>query len=240
MSPFAEEIVNRTERLYALVEELRAARERPVSSSRLSARFEVSERTIKRDVSALQQAGLPIWTSLGPGGGYVLDRSATLPPIAFSTGEVLALAVALGVGDGLPFEAQGRTALQKVLATMDEATRERFEEEASRVYIRDVVVEPSRRAVQTIEDALRDRRVVNIDYIDARGELTQRSIEPMALGLDRDRWLVFAWCRLRDDGRVFRLDRVQEARATKEPVPHRSLSEVFGEIPTDVFSIGRA
>lgn len=231
--------MNRTDRLYAVVEELRAARQRPVSSTRLAELFEVSERTIKRDVSALQQAGLPIWTSIGPGGGYVLDSSATLPPIAFTTGEVLSLAVALAVGTGLPFEAQRRTALQKVLTTMDESTRRRFDEEAGRVYVRELEVELSTRAMQIMEDAVRTGMVVNIDYVNAGGELTRRAIEPMAMGLDRDRWLVYAWCRLRGDGRVFRLDRVQDARLTKEAGPHRDLQEVFGEIPADVVPVHR-
>jgi predicted DNA-binding transcriptional regulator YafY len=234
-----EILMNRTDRLYAIVEELRAAGERPLSSTRLAGTFEVSERTIKRDVSALQQAGLPIWTSIGPGGGYVLNSTATLPPIAFTTGEVLALAVALAVGGGLPFEPQGRTALNKILATVDESTRRRFEEEADRVYVRDVQVEPSTRAMQVMGDAVRTGKVVNIDYVDGRGELTRRAIEPMAMGRDRDRWLVFAWCRLRRDGRVFRLDRIQDARLTKETAPPRVLQDVFGEIPADVLPVHR-
>jgi predicted DNA-binding transcriptional regulator YafY len=237
MSPFLEFPVNRTERLYAIVEQLRAASEHPVSSTRLAADFEVTARTIKRDISALQQAGVPIWTSNGPGGGYVLNSSATLPPIAFTTSEVLALAVALAVGGGLPFEPQGRTALKKILATMDQSTRQRFEEEADRVYVRDIQVEPSTRAMQVVGDAVRTGRVVNIDYVDGQGELTRRAIEPMAMGRDRDRWLVFAWCRLRHDGRVFRLDRIQDARLTKETAPPRDLGELFGEIPADVIPV---
>ena len=61
----------------------------------------------------------------------------------------------------------------------------------------------------------------------------------MAMGRDRDRWLVFAWCRLRKDGRVFRLDRIQDARLTKETAPPRVLQDVFGEIPADVLPVHR-
>ena len=68
--------LNRTERLYALVEELRAVAPRPRTAAWLAERFEVSVRTIERDVLALQQAGVPMWGSTGPGGGYTIDPSA--------------------------------------------------------------------------------------------------------------------------------------------------------------------
>ncbi|WP_425272898.1 helix-turn-helix transcriptional regulator [Rathayibacter festucae] len=76
--------MNRTDRLYGLVEELRAVSPRPRSARRLAERFEVSVRTIERDPSALQQSGLPIWAEPGRTGGYVIDASATLGPAGFT------------------------------------------------------------------------------------------------------------------------------------------------------------
>ena len=74
--------MNRTDRLYALVEELRACAPRRVSARELAARYEVSVRTIERDIGALQQAGVPVYADVGRGGGYTLDKSRTLPPDA--------------------------------------------------------------------------------------------------------------------------------------------------------------
>ena len=68
--------VNRTERLYAIAEELRAAGPSGRTGSWLARRLEVSTRTIKRDIDALLQAGLPLWAQAGRGGGYVLDAAA--------------------------------------------------------------------------------------------------------------------------------------------------------------------
>src|SRR5688572_26638243 len=110
--------MNRTDRLYAIVEELRAAGARGRTAAALAGTFEVATRTVKRDVSALQQAGVPIWATGGPGGGYVLDAAATLPPITFTAAEATALALALAVQPGLPFSEDGRSALAKVLAVM--------------------------------------------------------------------------------------------------------------------------
>ena len=85
--------MNRTDRLYALVEELRAVAPRPRSARRLAERFEVSVRTIERDIGALQQAGLPIWAEPGRTGGYVIDASATLGPAGFTLDEALAILI---------------------------------------------------------------------------------------------------------------------------------------------------
>jgi predicted DNA-binding transcriptional regulator YafY len=72
--------VNRTDRLYALVEELRARAPRLMRASELAERFEVTTRTIERDLLALQEAGVPIWAQPGPGGGYGLNADTSLPP----------------------------------------------------------------------------------------------------------------------------------------------------------------
>ena len=85
--------MNRTDRLYALVEELRARAPRPLRAAELAARFEVSTRTIERDLLALQEAGVPIWTQPGPGGGYSLNPDTTLPPLNLTPEEAVALAL---------------------------------------------------------------------------------------------------------------------------------------------------
>ena len=87
--------MNRTDRLYALVEELRSRAPRPVRATELAARFEVSTRTIERDLLALQEAGVPIWAQPGPGGGYSLNPDTTLPPLNLTPEEGVALATAL-------------------------------------------------------------------------------------------------------------------------------------------------
>jgi len=72
-------------------------------------------RTVKRDVSALQQGGFPVWARLGRVGGYVVDASATLPPVNITETEASALAAALAAHRGQPFSAHGRTAIERAL-----------------------------------------------------------------------------------------------------------------------------
>jgi len=108
--------VNRTDRLYALVEELRAVAPRPRSAQQLARRYEVSTRTIERDILALQDAGVPVYAETGRRGGYVIDRARTLPPVNFTAAEMVAIAVSLAGAEGTPFAFMARSALRKVLA----------------------------------------------------------------------------------------------------------------------------
>jgi predicted DNA-binding transcriptional regulator YafY len=93
--------VNRTDRLYALVEELRAVAPRPRSARWLAGHFEISVRTAERDISALQQSGVPIYAEPGRTGGYCLDKARTLPPVNLTPGEAVAMAVARMVAGAL-------------------------------------------------------------------------------------------------------------------------------------------
>src|SRR6187399_3650706 len=86
--------MRRTERLFALAEYLRGRRT-GVTAETLAERFEVTVRTIYRDLDTLRAASLPLGAERGPGGGYALDRSYSLPPVNFTAREA-ALLVALG------------------------------------------------------------------------------------------------------------------------------------------------
>ena len=108
--------MNRTDRLYAVVEELRAAAPRPRSARQLARKYEVSTRTIERDILALQDAGVPVYAETGRLGGYVIDPAFTLPPVNFTAPEMVAIAVSLARADGTPFAYAARSALRKVLA----------------------------------------------------------------------------------------------------------------------------
>jgi predicted DNA-binding transcriptional regulator YafY len=113
--------MNRTDRLYALVEELRAVAPRPRSARHLAEHYEVSTRTIERDILALQESGVPIYAESGRRGGYVIDKTLTLPPLNFTAAEMVAIAVSLAREDSTPFAAATRSALRKVLATASAA-----------------------------------------------------------------------------------------------------------------------
>lgn len=224
--------MNRTDRLYAIAEELRYAGPSGRTSASLAEQFEVTARTIKRDVSALQQAGLPIWGEGRPGGGYrMMASSATLPPVNFTTGEAAAVAVALAAQPDMPFAAEGTTALTKLLGAMAPEGREAVNVLLQRVWTRGT---PGRgHPARVLDEAIRLDRVAAITYADGRGAVTRRHVEPLAFARTGQRWYLMAYCRLRRDGRWFRLDRIRDASLTGEPAPVRDLDALFGDAPPD-------
>ena len=213
--------MNRTDRLYALVEELRAGSPRSRTAKEMADRFEVSTRTIERDILALQEAGVPIRGAAGRRGGYFIDPQGTLPPINFTPAEALAIALALADEAG-PFAAAGRQARHKVLAAMGDDARVEAKEMAERVrrYRRPHRAVPGEVPL-AVQQAITERRVIEVDYIDRNGEPTGRAIEPVGvMSLDTD-WYLVGWCRLREAPRRFRLDRICGAVLTDETAPDR-------------------
>jgi predicted DNA-binding transcriptional regulator YafY len=202
--------MNRMDRLYALVEELRAAGSPGRSARWLAERFEVSVRTIERDILALQEAGVPISAQLGRRGGYVLDRSMSLPPLNFTPAEAVALAVGLRRLDDTPWARDARTALLKVVAAMPERAAARARTLADRVRL---LVQPLSAPDQAIADAVvravEEATPILIDYLDVGGRPTVRQVEPHHVVLGPNGSYVTGWCRLRQDERVFRIDRIR-------------------------------
>ncbi|MEW2417011.1 YafY family protein [Streptomyces sp. NPDC046866] len=217
--------MNRTDRLYALVEELRAASPRPRSARWLAGRFEVSTRTIERDLAALQQAGVPLYAETGRTGGYVLAKDQTLPPLTITSAEATALAVALHALAGTPFAGDARSALQKILAVMPQRERHGAGELAGRVRLAARARQPVRQPVgvpHALREALSMRRVLRLSYADAQGAATERRVEPQGF-LGGDHWYLIGWCRLRSAVRGFRLDRIRHVEVLAEEVPPRVL-----------------
>ena len=239
--------VNRTDRLFAIREELRRAGRAGTTGARLAALFEVSERTIKRDISALQQAGAPVWAQSGPGGGYVLDASASLPPVNFTPTQAVAMAVALAtLPPGSPFAVDAAAARGKLWDTLGDRDRHRAQRLSARVWTRpptsrgrgsdvpDGVApgpsSPSPGVLRAVEQALGDERALAIGYVGRDGAVSHRMVEPILLAHTGGRWYLVAWCRLRTAIRWFRLDRIAEAHLTAERYVPRDVAEV-GEPP---------
>lgn len=233
--------VNRTDRLYALVEELRAAAPATRSARELAEVFEVSTRTIERDIGALQQAGVPIYANVGRRGGYAIDSSHTLPPVNFTPAEAVAVAVALAEHDG-PFALAGRRARQKLIAAMNDDDAHAAHRLADKIrrFTRtpDADDAGDRRIPSVITDAIAAGHTVELRYVDRIGSTTKRVIEPVGI-VEVDRvWYVSGWCRLRDDVRVFRMDRVASATATGEMAPPRDPEVWIANLPDLILKPG--
>jgi predicted DNA-binding transcriptional regulator YafY len=177
--------VNRIDRLYALVEALRAIFPRCATAKELAERFGVSVRTVERDVARLQRSGLPI--ALRPGEGYRLAEGMALPPLNLTPEEAAVVAVALGRIEDERLAVRARSALSKIAAAL-------------------AVPEEELTGMPPVA------RVLRIGYADRKGAVTSRDVEPrIFLGGRGGFWYLVAWCRMRRDVRVFRLDRITSA-----------------------------
>ncbi len=231
--------MNRTDRLYAIVEELRAAAPQPRSTRWLARRFEVCGRTVERDISALQQAGVPIYAEPGRTGGYVLDKSHSLPPVNITPSEAVAVAVALDGLRGTPFDDAARSALAKVVAVMPERDAAHARELAARVHLETPPggVPAAARLPAAVAEAMSAGRVLAFGYVDRHGVTTRREAEPLAyLGGAQGRWYLVAWCRLRGGLRTFRLDRIVDPAVTGQLAPPRELDPAELPVPFEVRS----
>jgi predicted DNA-binding transcriptional regulator YafY len=220
--------VNRTDRLYALVEEMRAVAPRPRSARWLAGRFEVSVRTVERDINALQQSGVPIYAELGRTGGYCLDKARTLPPVNLTPGEAVAMAVALRGLEGTPFRVPAVSALRKLVAAMQVDDAATARDLAGRIHLLGDAgtATPTPSVPHLVADALSTRRVLRIGYDDRGGTTTIREIEPLGYVGTATHWYLVAWCRLRDALRHFRTDRITSVSVTAEvPTPRLLRSE---------------
>ena len=217
--------MNRTERLHALTESLRRAGARGRTAQQFADEFEVTPRTIKRDLAAIEAGGLPIWGRTGPGGGYGLAERSSLPPVNFTAAQALALSAAVAVATQAPFSASARAATRKVLDVLDPVARRRASNLSDRVWV-DVGPSAPPRVMSALEQALLDQVTVNLRYTDAEGSSTQREVEPMIFALTGGRWLLVAWCRLRNNIRWFDLSRIHTAAATRHPCTGHHVSEI--------------
>lgn len=216
-------IVNRTDRLYALVEELRVVAPRPRSARWLAERFEVSVRTVERDISALQQSGVPIWAEAGRTGGYCIAREHTLPPVNFTPEEAMAMAVALQTMGAAPFRPAAEAAMRKLVFAMSSDDAQSARDLAGRVhFLRDEFV--LNRVPRLIADALAHPRVLRVVYSDRAGAQTHRDIEPLGYVESSGIWYLIAWCRLRRGIRAFRIDRILDVTVTAETPEPRNLT----------------
>jgi predicted DNA-binding transcriptional regulator YafY len=220
--------MNRTDRLYALVEEMRAVAPRPRSARWLAGRFEVSVRTVERDISALQQSGVPIYAEPGRTGGYCLDKARTLPPVNLTPAEAVAMAVALRRLADTPFRSTAGSALRKLVAAMQGDDAAAARDLASRIHLLgDAGTTPAMPRI--VADALDARRVLRIGYQDRAGTTTTREVEPLGYVGKATHWYLVGWCRRRDALRAFRTDRITSVAATAEvPAPRALHTEDLG------------
>jgi len=219
--------MRRADRLFRIVDELRLRR-RATRAAELASLLEVSPRTIYRDMADLMASGVPVEGSAGV--GYLLRPGYHMPPLMFDADEIEALVLGLRIVQSWTDEAMavaaGR-AVDRVRAAVPEELDRRIGDLAL-LAPRPAAGREQRADTGPYRRAIRDRRVLEILYEDEGGQRSERRIRPLGLLFYGPKWLLAAWCELRQGFRTFRLDRVAAVQATDErfrPEPGRTLAD---------------
>jgi predicted DNA-binding transcriptional regulator YafY len=208
-----------------------------VTAPYLAQKFEVSRRTILRDLDDICRAGIPIVTTQGGDGGISIAEGYKLDKSVLTTGELQSIIAGLRSIQGIEKPANIERLVQK-LVPGTAAPYEDKPHNGAVVSLRDSIVidlashykNDLSEKIGRIKEAVNDRRLIEFDYYYPKGE-THRRIEPYFIAFKWSNWYVFGYCAERQDFRVFKLNRLWELSVTKDVFTPR-------EIPPDRLELG--
>lgn len=183
-----------------------------VSARALAEKFEVSLRTIGRDIEALNLAGIPVTSLQGVNGGYGIIDGYKIDKQIMNTEDYLFIITALkGLCTG--YQSRGlEITLEKVMALLQK------QEITSQIQLDFSVLREGTHTdayLKTLEKAMREKRVIAFEYINAQNTKTLRRVEPLVVTYKWYAWYLLGFCKLKEDYRLFRLSRIRELQLTE-------------------------
>ncbi|MFA6506508.1 MAG: YafY family protein [Treponemataceae bacterium] len=202
----------KNERLLAMVDVF--LHEGRKSAEELSDRFEVSVRTIYRDVDALCSAGVPLVSYAGAGGGYELEESYRIDRSFLSKEEIADLTGLLKGFSEVVKDRHLERSLGKIASLGPRSTRAEPSQPALpppfiATFAPWGTVGPDASLVDSVRRAVAERRLISFCYQDGEGRGTERTVEPFSVVISVATWYLHGWCRLRSSFRLFKLSRVR-------------------------------
>lgn len=204
---------------------------RRIGAQELAEQFEVSPRTIYRDIDAISMAGIPVRSVPGVGGGFEIMPGYKLDQTVFSTAELSTLLTGLSGLSGMLHGEELANALAKIKSFIPAESAKDVACRANQIRI-DLSPWMGCRNLkpylEVIKTALQESRLLTFAYADQRGNQTVRTVEPYQLVLKGSHWYLQGYCRLRDDDRLFKLSRMSDLqmkeetfapRADQKPIP---------------------
>ncbi|ECX6967392.1 YafY family transcriptional regulator [Listeria monocytogenes] len=182
-----------------------------ISAQELADRFEVSLRTIYRDIDAIDLAGVPIRSTSGVGGGFEIMPNYKMDSKVFSTADLSAILMGLSSLSNMVRGDELINALAKIKSFIPADRAKEIELKANQIYI-DLSqwtgnnnIQPH---VEIIKVALQENKLLTFEYIAHQGNKTVRIVEPYQLVMKSSHWYLYGYCQNRNDFRLFRLSRM--------------------------------
>lgn len=215
-----------------------------VGAQELADRFEVSARTIYRDIDSINQSGVPIRSTSGVGGGFEIMAQYKIDKSVFSSADLSAILMGLSSLPGMIRGEELANALAKVKSFIPAERAKDIALRSNQILIDlgpwsgNRIVQPNLALIQT---ALQESRLLSFAYLDQRGDKTARTVEPYQLVLKSSQWYWYGFCRTRNDFRLFKLNRMSglhilnETFAPREfPKPQLDSTELLAKMQTPI------
>ncbi len=190
-----------------------------VGAQELAEMFEVSPRTIYRDIDAINMAGIPVCSTSGVGGGFEIMQKYKLERNVFSTADLSAILMGLSNLSSVMRGDELVNALAKVKSFIPADRAKDIELKANQIYI-DLSPWMGNRTIQPylerIKTALQQSRLLSFEYTDRHGNKTVRTAEPYQLVLKSNHWYLQGYCHKRNDFRLFKLSRMSNLQMKEE------------------------
>ena len=228
--------MNRIDRLTAILIQLQT--KRVVKAEEISVRFEISLRTVYRDVKALMEAGVPIGSEAGK--GYFIVDGYHLPPVMFNQEEASAMLTAGKLVEKMTDDSIRKayeSALLKIKSVLNTSEKDHLENLQSSIAVfrlPDHQPDFPNEFMAGIQKAISKKNVLTVSYFSSnKQEHTTRLVEPIGVVYYSGSWHLIAWCRLRNGYRDFRIDMIQTLINTGEIFDarnHFTLQEYFNSL----------
>jgi predicted DNA-binding transcriptional regulator YafY len=190
-----------------------------IGAQELAKSFEVSPRTIYRDIDTINMAGIPVCSIPGVGGGFEIMQNYKIDKNVFTTTDLSAILMGLSSISNMIRGDELVNALAKVKSFIPADRAKDIELKTNQIYI-DLSPWMGNRNIQdyleTIKTALQERKLLSFEYADRYGNITARTAEPYQLVLKSSHWYCYGYCHKRKDFRLFKLSRMSNLQKNKD------------------------
>ena len=200
----------KTDRLLSIT--LYLINRKKATARELAGHFEVSHRTIQRDMDSLALAGIPVYAERGKEGGYRIMESCTVNRHFFAPEELSALTSLVSRLNSLLEHSDLKKTEEKLLNLAGKKPEEKIHNKLIMDFTPWGVDAAIRERFQAIYRAVEENRVIHIQYASPTGDVTERDIEPLSVIIKGSAWYVYGFCRLRADVRLFKVTRIMVVR----------------------------
>ncbi|HRI22105.1 MAG TPA: YafY family protein [Panacibacter sp.] len=228
--------MNRIDRLLGILTQLQS--KKFVPAEKIADKFNISIRTVYRDIKALCELGIPV--SFEPAKGYFVVQGYFLPPVSFSTEEANAMLLMESIVYAFAdksIQTNYSNALNKIKSVLRSSQKEKLELLTDNIKMQIPECQVLRfDFLSVLQTAIASKNIIELEYTNNNNTTTKRQIEPIGLVFYALNWHVIGWCHTRKDYRDFRVSRILTLQNTNLPFkrsPHIQLGDYMKKIPVN-------